>query len=285
MRAGVSSLSDKDTWDMLLETPPFHDLSATGSMDTLPSICDVQEEEDDYMSGFSNIPSPLISVSQPTDMSVLTYLEPTHDIFVQYPNYQVESVNFDLQFHEIESRTILMSNIPPEATEQDLSAIFEKFGQVESYDISNIKKCIASVNFYDLRSAMLMRLSSIFLNSKQIITGFGQELPVIDKRKPPNNGTIVVFHLSPKMSDQTLCQIFSLYGQIRQIRSTPSKDTQKFIEFWDKRAAYEALKKQNGCYIDGSKISLEFSLPGGFKRSIQKYYTTHLPTIERRNVL
>ena len=47
------------------------------------------------------------------------------------------------------------------------------------------------------------------------------------------------------------------------MRDTPSKKNQKFVEFYDVRDAAKALKQMNGKEIDGKKVVIEFSRPGG----------------------
>ena len=103
-------------------------------------------------------------------------------------------------------------------------------------------------------------------------------------KRPKNNGTIVIFHLPKGINENELNDIFSSFGKIRQIRSTPSKTSQKFIEFYDTRAAEKALKAYNGKPLiqkSNKRVSIEYSFPGGFKKNIQKYYKTTLPTIVR----
>jgi RNA recognition motif-containing protein len=89
-------------------------------------------------------------------------------------------------------------------------------------------------------------------------------------RNPPNNGTIVVFQLPAGITNQQIEATFGLFGEIRQVRGTPSKPTQKFVECWDIRDAQKALDALNGQYLMGSRVSIEFSLPGGFRRNVQQ---------------
>ena len=77
-----------------------------------------------------------------------------------------------------------------------------------------------------------------------------------------NQGTIVVFNL-----DETIQQLFNVYGEIKDIRSTPNKKHHRFIEFYDTRAAENALKGMNGTQLNGKKLKIEFSRPGGKESS------------------
>ena len=55
-------------------------------------------------------------------------------------------------------------------------------------------------------------------------------------------------------------------GPIKELRETPSKKHQKFVEFFDVRDAANALVEMNGREINGKQIVIEFSRPGGHSR-------------------
>ncbi|KAL4570139.1 hypothetical protein LXL04_025790 [Taraxacum kok-saghyz] len=82
-----------------------------------------------------------------------------------------------------------------------------------------------------------------------------------------NQGTIVVFNLVPDIAAGTLREIFEAYGSVKEIRGTPSKKNQRFVEFYDTRDAAKALMNMNGKEIDGKSVVVEFSRPGGHKNS------------------
>lgn len=79
-------------------------------------------------------------------------------------------------------------------------------------------------------------------------------------------------------------------GPIKELRETPSKKHQKFVEFFDVRDAAKALKEMNGKEIHGKPVVIEFSRPGGHSRKLinaaattttssshQKYHSPPLP--------
>ncbi|XP_023733725.1 protein terminal ear1 homolog [Lactuca sativa] len=82
-----------------------------------------------------------------------------------------------------------------------------------------------------------------------------------------NQGTIVIFNLDPDIAAGTLKEIFEAYGSVKEIRGTPSKKNQRFVEFYDTRDAAKALMNMNGKEIDGKTVVVEFSRPGGHKNS------------------
>lgn len=51
-----------------------------------------------------------------------------------------------------------------------------------------------------------------------------------------------------------------------QIREAPHRNNQKFIEFYDVRAAEAALRELDRSTISGKQIKLEPSHPGGVMR-------------------
>ncbi|KAG7032322.1 Protein terminal ear1-like protein, partial [Cucurbita argyrosperma subsp. argyrosperma] len=87
-----------------------------------------------------------------------------------------------------------------------------------------------------------------------------------------NQGTIVVFNLDSTVSTSCLKEIFetfgillnfSFLGPVKELRETPLKMQQRFVEFFDIRDAGKALKEMNGKEINGKSVVIEFSRPGG----------------------
>ncbi|XP_071721940.1 protein terminal ear1 homolog [Rutidosis leptorrhynchoides] len=81
-----------------------------------------------------------------------------------------------------------------------------------------------------------------------------------------NQGTIVVFHLDDGVSSGYLRDVFSAFGDVKELRETPMKKRQRFVEFYDVRDAAKALSEMNGNEIRGRQVVIEFSRPGGFGR-------------------
>ncbi|POO02857.1 Splicing factor-like protein [Trema orientale] len=84
-----------------------------------------------------------------------------------------------------------------------------------------------------------------------------------------NQGTIVIFNLDSQVTTSALEDTLQAFGPIKELRETPSKKHQKFIEFYDVRDAAEALKEMNGKEINGKEVFIEFSTrPGGHSRKM-----------------
>jgi RNA recognition motif-containing protein len=186
-------------------------------------------------------------------------------------------------FGEAETRILQISNVDPDTTSEELDTTFGYYGEIDSVDIGNVRFGIATVKFFDLQAALKARQSRIVLRGKVLMMLFGAPDPVCNPRKPPNNGTVVVFHLRKGVTDEQIREEFVKFGDIRQIRSAPGKQTQRFIEYWDTRSAEQALKGMKSKKIFESKISVEYSLPGGYRKAHAPTQPSgpRLPTIER----
>lgn len=57
----------------------------------------------------------------------------------------------------------------------------------------------------------------------------------------PNTGTLVVFNMDSSITRAQVMELFSRFGEVKEIRSTPRKDCHKFVEFYDSRHATAAL--------------------------------------------
>ena len=249
-----------DSWTAFLETPP------TTLSETFVSPAVPQSSLSDMML------QPIEDESrQPTSMESIDPVYP--EMFSAEPAFENPG--------EVENRVVLLSNLPEHANFEDLKPSFERYGDVEFYDLSKFDRGCVTIHYYDIRSAIELRRAWLQLQGRTIMKIFAPFEEVTNPRKPPNNGTIVIFHLPAEVTDDELCDLFARFGEIRQIRSSPFKQTQRFIEYHDKRAAERALTGMNGRFVRNSRISIEFSLPGGFRRNGQSVRTPSLPTIER----
>ncbi|GAT95399.1 hypothetical protein CL6EHI_136220 [Entamoeba histolytica] len=111
-------------------------------------------------------------------------------------------------------------------------------------------------NFYGVKR--IIRIGSAGAFDESLKLGFG--IP-IDINEGPNHGTLVIFNIDKQTDDETLKTIFSKYGEIKEIRETPSRKYHKFIEYFDSRSSDVALKELNDIEINGRKIKIEISKP------------------------
>jgi hypothetical protein len=170
---------------------------------------------------------------------------------------------------EWEDRALTISNLHCDITRDGIYNRALEFGDVESVTLDPATRT-AAVRFFDLRAAYRMRASHFGSQGQTWVTRFAPPAPVRDVKKPPNNGTIVLFHLKPGTTDAAIHKEFAQYGAIRQVRSRREHQTQKFIEFWDVRAADRAVKATKGKIVLNSKVAVDFSLPGGYRKREEK---------------
>jgi len=174
------------------------------------------------------------------------------------------------QSPEIDSRILVFSKLSPLINEETLKTCFPSTVPIKL--ITRASNSSFLVELFDLRHAQYFRhyFDSRNLLGMPVSVRYSSPLPVEPHQKPPNNGTIVIFHLNPIITNSQLEHAFSAFGEIRQIRGTPSKPHQRFIEYWDSRCASTALKSMNGKPLLGSKVSIEFSIPGGLRKNANK---------------
>ncbi|CAM8884085.1 unnamed protein product [Rhodiola kirilowii] len=186
------------------------------------------------------------------------------------------------------SRSLLLTATPPHATEAIVRAEMELFGEVRAVDMERAHEGIVTVHFYDLRDAQTAlleiraqhmhnhhnnNLAALLLQPTFPVAGliagcvvWAQFIipAIIDSvADGHNHGTIVIFNLDSNVSAQTLKRIFEAFGPVKELRDTPLKRHQKFLEFFDVRDAARASKEMNGKMIKGKQIAIDFSRPGG----------------------
>ncbi|KAJ0779909.1 putative RNA recognition motif domain, mei2-like RNA recognition, RNA-binding domain superfamily [Helianthus annuus] len=94
-----------------------------------------------------------------------------------------------------------------------------------------------------------------------------------------NQGTLVVFNLSSDVTPGTVKEIFEAFGCVKELRDTPLKKNQKFVEFYDTRDASKALVNINGKEINGNTVVVEFSRPGGYKTGPKHSRFRHISSV------
>ena len=235
---------------------------------------------------------PLLSNAFNSNLQPLPTTTTTIETQQNENNSQNLSINEPIISHiphpeigEIEHRNILILGANPFTTIEDIKNVFGNKTSINNIDISGITDGWFTIDFFDLRHAISMKN----LHNGQLFKDYTIEVhyatlpPIYDIKKPPNNGTIVIFHLPPHVNNDYIFTIFSQYGEIKQIRGTPSKTSQRFVEFWDIRSSENALNSMNGKFLMGARVSIEFSLPGGFRRNIQKVESAiQSPVIQKK---
>ncbi|XP_010250941.1 PREDICTED: protein terminal ear1 [Nelumbo nucifera] len=204
------------------------------------------------------------------------------------------------------TRALLLSSVPTDVNETTLRREVEVFGVVRAVQMERLQEGIVTVHFYDSRHAQaammeireqhmqqqsrLRQYYNSLLNqnlwidvensaapmpppARGLIAGravwaqFTVPTPTIGP-DGQNQGTLVVFNLDSGVSASNLKEIFEAFGPVKELRETPSKRHQRFVEFFDVRDAARALSEMNGREIGGKNIVIEFSRPGGHGRRL-----------------
>ncbi|KAA8533239.1 hypothetical protein F0562_033228 [Nyssa sinensis] len=206
------------------------------------------------------------------------------------------------------SRTLLLSSVPTDVSESTVRRELEVFGDVRAVQMERMRDGIVTVHFYDLRhaqealleireqhmqqqsrlrkhfDALLTKNSAYEVNNlvvplpppaRGLIAGravWAQFMIPAMNGVPDghNQGTLVIFNLDPDVSAGSLKEIFEAFGPVKELRETPLKRQQRFVEFYDVKDAAKALKEMNGKEIHGKHAVIEFSRPGGHSRRFSK---------------
>ncbi|XP_051122451.1 protein terminal ear1 [Andrographis paniculata] len=198
------------------------------------------------------------------------------------------------------SRTLLLSMVPASVSESTVRRELEVFGDVRAVQMERRREGLVTVHFYDVRDAQAALVSiqeqhmqqqfrlgrhyeAVLSNSvglamaaaplppqaaRGLISGrvvWAQYINAVTSGLPDGNnqGTIVIFNLDSAVSSSHLQQIFQQFGPVKELRDTPNKRNQRFVEFYDVRNAAKAMAEMNGKEIFGKNLVIEFSRPGG----------------------
>ncbi|KAK3026068.1 hypothetical protein RJ639_042560 [Escallonia herrerae] len=214
------------------------------------------------------------------------------------------------------SRTLLLSSVPGDVSESTIRRELEVFGDVRAVGMERARRDgVVTVHFYDVRHAeaalaevrrqhvqqqcrMRRHFDAVLITRNSLFEQYDLPPPL----PPParglisgravwaqfmtpvaagllighNQGTIVIFNLDANVSSNHLKQIFEAFGLVKELRETPMKRNQRFVEFYDTRDAAKALAEMNGKEINGKQVVIEFSRPGGHSTKFVK--STHYPS-------
>ncbi|KAL1202157.1 Protein terminal ear1 [Cardamine amara subsp. amara] len=185
----------------------------------------------------------------------------------------------------IPTRAVVLLQVPPNVTESSLKRDMERFGEVRGIQMERADEGIVTVHFYNLKHSQraVNEIHDLHMQQQQehfttattrgLISGrlvWAQFVfPNLKAVREGNNqGSLVILNLEPTVSSTTLRHIFQLYGEVKELRGTPSKREQRFVEFFDVRDAARALREMNDKVIAGKPILVQFSRPGGFTKKL-----------------
>jgi hypothetical protein len=179
---------------------------------------------------------------------------------------------------ELEDRGIEISNFDPETIARDVLSRAEKFGDVEKINVSSLSSGRIIVKFYDLRASQAMRRATIRVGNLIWQIQFAHPEKIANLKRPPNTGTLVLFHVSPSMTQDVIRSEFEKYGDLRDIRMNADN---YFVEYWDLRDCEKAYEYAKTKKMHGTKINLECSRPGGIRKNADLFLTSRKPVVSR----
>ncbi len=153
-------------------------------------------------------------------------------------------------------RTLHVSNVPSDATQQELAAVFGSFGEVPRIEMKRGFAFVGFASSANARSALAAdlqlahaRLRCDFARKDMDLTGAGSA-------RPPSKVLFVVNFDRSKVSESTLRGRFSRYGEISKISTT---DSFALIEFASLQSAKEALEQEHNSFFEGRQLTVQFS--------------------------
>ncbi|KAH9299670.1 hypothetical protein KI387_031352, partial [Taxus chinensis] len=177
---------------------------------------------------------------------------------------------------EHHSRSLLLSSVPPELSEEELQQELKAWGPIRALHLPRKRQGLVIVDYYDLRHAKqaLADINQKHSMEQKMVENNekGKEVPSCcgliggkavwaryAKPTAKNQGTLVVFNLDSAISPDSLRSTFEQYGAVKEVREPPLNNQVKFVEFFDVREAYEAKEALDEQEIGSKRVKIQFS--------------------------
>eukprot|EP00210_Caulerpa_lentillifera_P001764 g1694.t1 len=149
---------------------------------------------------------------------------------------------FSFQMSAFPSRCILLSNISPLFSDDQLRLLMQSFGEVQSMKTEYRIQGIVQVAYYDLRAAGAAKdqLNSIQIAGEYLSVHYAA--PLGDSI---TEGTLLVYTTDSVIDSAQLTGSLVTYGDVKSIQTTLENDQYKLVEFYDIRHAKSALNGLN----------------------------------------
>ena len=183
------------------------------------------------------------------------------------------------------THTISVYNLSSTASDDDLIKLLSQFGELGTTHFEHVKTCGSATAFYfNIEHSMraLRGLQGKVFHGKILEVHYKQPVSGATEEEEMNQGTLFVHHLEKPVTKDDLKNKFKKYGEIRDVRSTPNKETHRFVEFFDTRDAKAAMEGENGTELCGNIIAIELSRPGGQFQQYTKRLKQRRKRSERR---
>jgi RNA recognition motif-containing protein len=180
---------------------------------------------------------------------------------------------------KLEDRRIEISNFDPDnTTEEEIAAICGHYGETAWIDITQQSLGRIIVKFFDLRSAYILKFTTIRLRGFTWIIQFRAPEVFTNLANCMNEGKIAIVPFCESVTTEMIHEEFARFGPIREVRSWRNH---RFVEYWDDRACTKAIAAMHGTYLFGNKISVKLSRPYFRHRLNAEFREERLPTVAR----
>ncbi|XP_057870064.2 protein terminal ear1 homolog [Cryptomeria japonica] len=161
------------------------------------------------------------------------------------------------------SRSLLLTCVPPQLTEEDLRRNLRTWGPIRALHLQKKYEGVVIVDYFDLRHAN-EALADIQQGRQFIGRGWGMKggksiCAEYARPTAQNQGTLVVFNLDATMSPHCIRSYFQRYGALKEVRESPLNRQVKFVEFFDVRDACRALEALDETVIGSKPVKILFS--------------------------
>eukprot|EP00798_Chlamydomonas_sp_ICE-L_P003925 gene3925-14001_t len=145
------------------------------------------------------------------------------------------------------SWTLVVQNVAPQASDEELSTIFASFGDIRSMYTARKLQGLILVSYFDLRAAIAVHttLQGTLIFDQELNISYLPPTRTSQEFGGVGQGMIVVFNLDPDTDNQHLIWLFSKFGEVKNVSESPLRGNQKFVTFFDLRHAGAALKAMN----------------------------------------
>ncbi|KAI5476331.1 hypothetical protein MNV49_007844 [Pseudohyphozyma bogoriensis] len=163
-------------------------------------------------------------------------------------------------------RTLFVRNLKYETTQEEVRAVFERSGEIRDFvDISD-SKGMAFITYYDVRAAIHAKsaLQGMMIGGRAIDVHYSlpRESDLARRcDRDKGQGTLLLSLSSSATSPilpPEIGQMFSRFGEVKEIFPHATRRGEDYIEFFDSRGAVRAYDEMDGAPFKGGKIQLEF---------------------------
>ena len=177
-------------------------------------------------------------------------------------------LSLDDKFFKNWNKDLFLRNVSSIATEENLRALFEQFGEIEKIQIpkNNKPKGIAQVSFkHPISASKALSLNGRELCGKVLSVNFSQIIiNPIKKSKPQKQYKIFVGNLPFSASEKQISDLFSVCGTVVSVSIALNDEGKSrgfcFIGF-DSKEAVEKAQKITSATLDGRLLNVNIPNP------------------------